>query len=286
LWMLFLVEAIYLIPVLGGFGHSEFFASILPSVLIDSANNDRQTDQLNRLRYNPLLEEAAKLKANDMAELGYFAHTSPAGIDPWHWLKEVGYNYTSAGENLAVNFSESQDIHTAWMNSPSHRANILDSRYTEIGIATATGIYKGQETIFVVEFFGKPAKKISVAQLPSAPSPKLSTATKQTEEKNVAGISTTQPEFVEVFLPTETIAQPEVSQAGFFQRFMSNPRGAFNDVFAGFFALVALAMILTMYTRSGFEHHPAMVNGLSLVVGIVALMLFNEHISNISASIF
>ncbi len=96
------------------------------------------------------------MKADDMATKGYFAHTSPEGLTPWYWFAQVGYNYTYAGENLAINFNESKDVDTAWLASPTHRANILNSHYTEIGIATAQGMYKGVQATFVVQMFGTP----------------------------------------------------------------------------------------------------------------------------------
>ena len=89
---------------------------------------------------------------------GYFSHTSPEGLSPWHWLTEVGYQFESAGENLAVNFYDSKIVHDAWMNSPAHRENILKGKYTEIGIGMAWGQHKGREALFVVQFFGKPAE--------------------------------------------------------------------------------------------------------------------------------
>ncbi len=149
-------EVAFLLAVFVVLPQSGFLAFITPSVLIQSANGARQKTHERTLIINPVLEKAAQLKANDMATKGYFAHTSPSGVTPWHWLDQVGYRYRTAGENLAVDFIDSSDVHQAWMNSPGHRANILNTAYTEIGIATATGRYQGHETIFVVQFFGKP----------------------------------------------------------------------------------------------------------------------------------
>ena len=95
-------------------------------------------------------------KANDMVANNYFAHTSPSGLTPWYWFEQVGYGFTYAGENLAVNFSDSQDVTNAWMNSAEHRANILNANFTQIGIATATGTYNGAPATYVVEDFGTP----------------------------------------------------------------------------------------------------------------------------------
>jgi len=108
------------------------------------------------LSENPLLDLAAQLKALDMAKKGYFSHISPEGITPWHWFEQVGYEYAFAGENLAVNFQNVNDLIPAWLNSPSHRENILSSNYTETGVGVARGEFAGQETFFIVQFFGTP----------------------------------------------------------------------------------------------------------------------------------
>ena len=136
---------------------SDFIASVLPTVLVDLANADRSAYKLGGLTLNPLLQETARLKAEDMAVKGYFAHYSPEGVSPWHFFDATGYAFVYAGENLAVNFDDSSAVNAAWMNSPDHRANILNGNFTEVGIATAKGMYEGRETLFVVEMFGSPA---------------------------------------------------------------------------------------------------------------------------------
>ncbi len=152
---------------------SDWFASaILPSVLIDLTNDSRKDEKMSFLTRSAVLDEAASLKARDMAEHEYFAHDSPLGITPWYWFERAGYDYVYAGENLAVHFTDSDQVVDAWMKSPGHRANILNEHYTEIGIGTARGTYKGAPTIFVVQLFGHPmteAEKSRVAALTRAP---------------------------------------------------------------------------------------------------------------------
>jgi len=131
-------------------------SAIYGSVLVTLTNRDRAAQNVAELKVNPLLEKAAQMKADDMAKRGYFAHNTPEGLTPWYWLKEAGYNYRVAGENLAVNFTDSGDVQTAWANSKSHWLNIINPKYTEIGIATSTGIYKGKQAVFVVQMFGTP----------------------------------------------------------------------------------------------------------------------------------
>mgnify|MGYP000872805523 FL=1 len=123
-------------------------------------NKERLAQDLSELTENELLKDAAQLKANEMAEKGFFSHVGPDGKQPWAYLDEVGYKYAAAGENLAVNFVHSKEVHKAWMNSPTHKANIIQPKFTEIGIATAKGIYKGQEVVFVVQFFAKPKNDV------------------------------------------------------------------------------------------------------------------------------
>src|SRR3989338_3336151 len=90
------------------FTRTDFYAAILSGVLVDLANTDRQVSGAPNLRLSPVLEEAARLKANDMIKDGYFAHVSPDGVAPWYWFRVAGYRFTHAGENLAVHFADSE----------------------------------------------------------------------------------------------------------------------------------------------------------------------------------
>lgn len=133
-------------------------ASVAASVLVDLTNDARLAYNETPLIKSAKLEQAAALKGEDMAKLGYFSHESPAGVTPWHWFKEVGYTFLYAGENLAINFTESKDVEEAWLASPKHRANILNVQFTEIGIATVEGMYNNSPTTYVVQMFGTPAQ--------------------------------------------------------------------------------------------------------------------------------
>ena len=157
LLMVLTLESAYLVGTTYILPRSDNFAAIFASVLIEQTNTERTTDKLGTLTVNSKLENAARLKAQDMAEKGYFAHNTPDGKTPWYFFREAGYDYAAAGENLAVNFTDSKDVTEAWMRSPSHRANIMNGEYTEIGIATANGTYKGKSAIFVVQEFGRPS---------------------------------------------------------------------------------------------------------------------------------
>ena len=145
---------------------SEWMVStILPAVIVAETNDERKTGSLSLLARNEVLDTAAQLKAEHMADNGYFSHYSPDGTSPWHWFSEVSYSYLHAGENLAVHFTDSSEVVAAWMRSPTHRENIMNTQYQEIGIGVAKGEYEGHDTVFVVQLFG--TKKAEAA--PAAP---------------------------------------------------------------------------------------------------------------------
>lgn len=138
-------------------------STVLPAVIVELTNNERADDSLGQLRRNASLDEAARLKAQHMAEREYFAHFSPTGVSPWFWFAEAQYNFVHAGENLAIHFTDSDEVIDAWMDSPTHRANIMNGNYTEIGVGTAEGEFEGYKTIYVVQMFGAPAAAPAVA---------------------------------------------------------------------------------------------------------------------------
>ncbi|MDI6603182.1 MAG: CAP domain-containing protein [Patescibacteria group bacterium] len=152
IFLLFL--KIIAIPFYIYFPKSIFFAQISKSVLISLTNEKRKENGLPLLKENPILNETAFLKANDMLQKGYFSHKSPEGLSPWYWLKKTGYDFKIAGENLAIGFLDSEEVIKGWYNSPSHRANFLNRDYQDIGIAVLTGNFQGNETTIVVQYFG------------------------------------------------------------------------------------------------------------------------------------
>jgi len=106
---------------------------------------------------NNLLNEIAKRRLLDMFENQYFAHDSPTGENAGILAEEIGYPFIAMGENIARgNFSNDQELVQAWMDSPGHRANILSSKFTEIGIAIQKRAWQGRETWIGVQIFAKP----------------------------------------------------------------------------------------------------------------------------------
>lgn len=134
--------------------HNETTTPYTVMQIIEASNKERTTEHLTQLTVNKKLSIAAQRKADDMAKNSYFAHYSPTGVSPWDWLRGVEYNYVYAGENLAVHFTTIEKLMQAWMNSPSHRANIMNKHYLETGIGIAQGIRNGIPGWFVVQVFG------------------------------------------------------------------------------------------------------------------------------------
>jgi len=126
--------------------------------IISYVNQERVKKGLEQLEENDVLNEVARLKAQDILGNDYFAHTSPEGVDPWHWFEKAGYAYRFAGENLGMDFKTAISVHEAWMKSPSHRENILSDKYKEIGVSVKEGIIDNKETKIAVQIFGNSLK--------------------------------------------------------------------------------------------------------------------------------
>lgn len=144
-----------------------FATSISQQEVIRLTNVERQKAGVPPVSENSQLNAAALAKAKNMFEEDYWAHHSPSGLSPWHWFDKAGYAYSIAGENLARDFDTSQGVINGWMNSPSHRANMLTEKYHHIGIAVVNGVLGGHETTLVVQHFGTPVLAASNAQAPT-----------------------------------------------------------------------------------------------------------------------
>jgi len=143
-----------------------FAANIQPERIVALTNEQRNGQGMGSLTINPSLSEAARQKASEMFTFGCWSHNCN-GRSPWWFFKNVSYNYLYAGENLAKDFGDAETAVSAWMDSPTHRDNILNNKYKEIGIAVVDGTLNGEETTLIVQLFGTPAKA-QVATLPAA----------------------------------------------------------------------------------------------------------------------
>lgn len=121
--------------------------------LLELTNQDRIANGMNALTLNSTLSASAMAKADDMAIKDYFAHHSPEGIKPWDWINRDEYAYLLVGENLAINFTSAEAVHKALMDSESHKKNILNERYQDVGLAVISGELNGKVTNILVELF-------------------------------------------------------------------------------------------------------------------------------------
>lgn len=144
--------------------------SLDPDKIIYWTNKYRADNNLPALIKNTTLTTAATTKVNDMFAKQYFEHVSPSGVAPADLVKQTGYNYKTTGENLALgDFKDEKDLVDAWMNSPGHRANILNVDYTEIGVASKLDNFEDRKPTWLsVQEFGKP--------LPNCPAPDPNTS--------------------------------------------------------------------------------------------------------------
>ncbi len=124
--------------------------------LLDDTNRARTDDGERPLRWNERLYAAAETRAADMFSRQYFDHVAPDGQTPWAVVSRE-YAYTEAGENLAIDFKNPADAVPAWLKSPSHRANLLDSRFEDTAIAVVQGTMNGRATTIIVQLFATPA---------------------------------------------------------------------------------------------------------------------------------
>lgn len=125
------------------------------SEVIRLVNVERSKNGLAPLKVNAELSKVATVKAQDMIDKNYFSHTSPTYGSPFDMMKKFGINYTAAGENIAYGQKTPAEVMNGWMNSSGHRANILNSNFTEIGV----GVAKDKNgTPYWVQMFITPTK--------------------------------------------------------------------------------------------------------------------------------
>lgn len=164
-----------------------YSSEITAQKVFDQTNFDRQKDGLAPLTYSDTLSKSAKAKAQDMFVNDYWAHNSPQGKTPWTFFDAVGYKYSVAGENLAKDFYDTDSLMKAWMASPTHKANIVHTRYQEIGVAVVNGTLGGIKTTLVVQHFGTPLVA-SVAPKNNNPKSSSDVVEPSTEVSNLPGL--------------------------------------------------------------------------------------------------
>ncbi len=261
-------EGAYLVQTKFVFFKTDFLASVLPGALVSLTNQDRATEGLASVAEDSLLSQAAQAAAEDMAAKGYFSHISPDGKTPWYWLDEVGYSYSYAGENLAVNFTDSENVQTAWMASPTHRANIVKPQYTHIGFGTANGMYEGRETTFVVEFFATPAAaKVAAAPVVTG-TPVVETSVPTSAPIQVLGSQTNQP-----------VAAVAPASPSWFARLLASPQHTLMAILTILFIIIATVFAIAVLVRVKAQHRSVIIGGTLLLAFIAFSMLLSLELT-------
>ena len=256
-----LVLKLVIVPFLLYFPKTVFFAEITQSVLINLTNQERQTSGVGILKENEILNQAALLKAQDILEKDYFAHYSPEGISPWYWFDQAGYRYQAAGENLAIGFLDSKEVSQAWMASPSHKKNIINPKYQDIGIAVAKGDFKGRETVVVVQLFGVP--QVLAAGI-------------QEEVEKIPEPSPESEVIAEEVVPEEKLLAEEIAKQTLAFNFFSFLALDYYDIVQkivyGSLIFVILSLLINIFIRVRVQHKPLILRA---VVCILLLAVFS-----------
>ncbi|MBX6333902.1 CAP domain-containing protein [Candidatus Saccharibacteria bacterium] len=180
------------------------------SGLLQETNKHRADNGLPGLTLNDQLTQAAQAKAEDMAARDYWSHNTPEGNPPWIFFTNAGYQYQTAGENLAYGFLNSSATVEGWMGSEGHRANILNATYKEVGFGIANSPnYQGTgpETI-VVAMYGCRSACTLTAVVPTAETPSTP-ASKPTQPETPAPKPEPKPEPKEEMTLTPVVAVEE-----------------------------------------------------------------------------
>lgn len=254
-------------------------ASVSSSVLIDLTNESRLANNHPPLVRNSLLDRAAELKAEDMVKEGYFAHTSPKGVTPWHWFREVGYLFAYAGENLAVNFTDARAVRDAWLASPKHKDNLLDVRFREIGMAATEGTYEGDPSIFIVQLFGTPAVLASTEK----PAPRADkagqppSAASDTAETGSVSSAQSQPEVKgeEIEMVSSAEVQQVPAYSTWLERIVFGGSYYVQILYISLFIFVLGALLLMIVVEIRRQHWKHIVYGLSVLLVITLSSLIN-----------
>jgi hypothetical protein len=281
---------------------TEFGKRVIVSVLIDLTNKNRVDAGLTTLKHSSLLDDSSLLKARDMVENNYFAHESPTGVTPWHWFEKAGYSFVYAGENLAVNYFDSESVDKAWLNSPTHKANIVNPKFKEIGISARDGMYKGENTIYVVQMFGTPLSGVTEEDLPEAKEIVAIPEPKMTEEKTIKPV-----EKIAVAKPTETEI-PEVKgeatttvpvtfknvnldlskeetykpEANITDKAIFYGPKYINMAFMILFSVIFMATLLMVFIEIKHQHPKHIAYAVLLLIILLILMYFNVNYFELS----
>lgn len=294
------------------FPSTQLYSAISSQRVLDLINSVRAEKNLAPVSLDIKLAVAADYKSADMLANDYFEHTSPSGISPWHWFNKAGYNYLYAGENLALDFNESDEVFNAWMESPTHRANILNPNFNEIGISVRSGqLQNHQATVAVLLFGQKKATKVKIqtaAQTPAktpentntpapaktpqktpAPTPSVNSAPNAPAAPIITVAASPEPEKtieptepgIELQIPAETLARIYTEPASNVQKTSYRVLGAFvsrsaetlDELYLYFALFLTIALLINILVKIEIQRWPAIFGTTGIIIMSIVLTL-------------
>lgn len=280
-------------------------SEIVASKMFELTNTSRKANNLSTLRPDPILTRAAEAKGKDMIKKEYFAHDTPEGKRPWQWIEKDEYDYVYAGENLAMGFTSAEMVQEAFMNSPTHKKNILNSQYQDVGLAVVSGKMNGKLTDVLVVMFG--TKRSAQA---AAEGKKVVSQTKPQPKPQP------QPQITPVIIPSgtdvatsktpidaypNTELNTEISGARYIKGDEIQPTGhgdgvlfvvvrgssgrsisdtvidLTNIIFIAFIIFIVVALILNIFIKIRIQHYNLIVQTIAVLAFITALVLTKLH---------
>jgi len=238
-----------------------YASQISPAEVIRLTNIQRANNGLQALKTDAQLSAAAAQKASDMFAKNYWAHISPTGTQPWYFITQSGYIYRYAGENLARDFADPNSVVNAWMNSPTHRENLLSNRYSDIGVAVVDGNLSGHDTTLVVQMFGT-RLSANTAQVSGASAVVAKAVIAPiTSPKPALPTGTIAPTIVPTLVPVVAISQPNSPQSNITQIDPFKATKVVSLIILGILAVVLIADVfivnqkkLYRWTSKSFAH--------------------------------
>lgn len=249
-----------------------FFADVTKVDLVNILNQERTRAGLKSLQENNQLDQAAMLKAEDMISKDYFAHQSPDGISPWFWFSKVGYEYTYAGENLAVGFINSKEIFDAWINSKEHRENLFSANYTQVGTAIMSGFGQNNATVVVQLFGSKKEEQIIPSMVNNEP-----TTTQQMPQTTINNS--------EHNAIKEVLGQSTKSTYNFYDSFINfivyDHEKVITYILYIFLLIVNLSLLTNILINYNIQRWHLIIKSMLLMVIILLTILLDKNLINV-----
>lgn len=263
-------------------------SAIVSANMVSLMNQSRVAADVNPLTHNATLASFAQLKGQDMVDRDYFAHDTPEGKRPWEWINRADYDYVYAGENLAMDFITAEVVHAAFLKSPAHRKNILNPKYTEVGIAVLHGELDGRRTTLLVEFFGTQRNDLDTLALADQPAvtPTLDQADQTPAE--IAGVEITDPS-----IEKETILRAEdnnptpgpinegiiiVSTTQKSSKTLIDAVVEYSNIFfIAFILFVGISLLLNVLIKIKVQHSSIILQSIVVIALLMSMVLVKFH---------